>query len=730
MSKAVADIAGVVIADATQPGCPLTYVSPGFEQLTGYRASDVLGGKCSVLQGPDTDPRAVDVLRRAIAEGREAYATLLNYRADGSTFWNEVALAPQTDSYGRLVTYLGVQKDVTARLHAEQRVQELAYFDSLTGLANRASMQRELETAVASADLGSTEVAVLFVDIDDFKRVNDTHGHHVGDELLRAVAVRLREVVRPTDVLARPGGDEFLVVMKGSRSLTDAATQVAARVVGALHQPMELSVGELRIGASVGVSSFPRDAGTADDLLRHADMAMYVAKRSGKNAFHVHHTSARDRRSAPAPASTQASSNEPVLDIAELGRILDAEAVTTVFQPIVEISSGETVAFEALSRGPQGSPLERPDLLFAAASAAGRVAELDWLCRVTAVRTALDAGLGRNRSLFINCEPSALGQNCPERHAAVWRRGLKELDLVFEITERAVTDRPAELSATIAESRAAGCGIALDDLGADVRSLALLPFVEPDVIKLDLRLVQDRPSTDQASIVSAVAAERERTGAVILAEGIETEAHVAVARTLGATLGQGWLWGRPGPLPATSARSWKHRSAVRRDTGGRTPFEVITAGRSTEAATKALLLPMSHHLENRALKIGEGAVILAAFQSADRFTPATARRYETLARTASLCGALGIGLAEEPIPGVRGASLAEDDPLAGEWSVLVIGPHFAGALVAQDLGDTGPDSERRFEFTTSYDRGLVIDAARTLLLRIAPLRPRPWALDA
>ena len=580
-----------------------------------------------------------------------------------------------------------------------------------------------------SADLGATEVAVLFLDIDDFKRINDAHGHHVGDELLRAVGVRLREVVRPTDLLSRPGGDEFLLVMTGPRSLTDAATQVAARVVGALREPMELSVGTLRIGASVGVSSFPRDAGTADDLLRHADLAMYAAKRSGKNAFHVHRTTPPDRRSALATASMQ-TSVEPVLDIDELDRILAADAVTSVFQPIVEISSGETVAYEALSRGPQGSQLERPDLLFAAAAAADRVAELDWLCRVTAVRTALEAGLGRNRSLFINCEPSALGQDCPERHADVWQRGLQELDLVFEITERALTDRPAELSSTIAESRAAGCGIALDDLGADVRSLALLPFVEPDVIKLDLRLVQDRPSTDQASIVSAVAAERERTGAVILAEGIETEAHAAVARTLGATLGQGWLWGRPGPLPPTSARSWRHRSAVRRDTAGRTPFEVISAGRSTEAATKALLLPMSHHLENRALKIGEGAVILSAFQSADRFTPATARRYETLARTASLCGALGIGLSEEPVAGVRGASLTEDDPLAGEWSVLVIGPHFAGALVAQDLGDTGPDSERRFEFTMSYDRGLVIEAARTLLLRIAPLRPRPWPRGA
>ena len=176
----------------------------------------------------------------------------------------------------------------------------------------------------------------------------------------------------------------------------------------------------------------------------------------------------------------------------------------------------------------------------------------------------------------------------------------------------------------------AGHGIALDDVGADVRSLALLPLVEPDVIKLDLRLVQDRPSTDQAAIVSAVAAEHERTGAQILAEGIETEAHVTLARSLGATLGQGWHFGRPGPLAArcrARARAPRHGRRRRYCRGRR---RSRSSRRSAEAgeATKRLLLPMSHHLEARALRIGEGAVILSAFQEARHFTTATLRRYE------------------------------------------------------------------------------------------------------
>jgi len=260
---------------------------------------------------------------------------------------------------------------------------------------------------------------------------------------------------------------------------------------------------------------------------------------------------------------------------------------------------------------------------------------------------------------------------------------------VLEITERALTNRPAELSLEVAEHRSAGRGIALDDIGADVRSLALLPLIEPDVIKLDLRLVQDRPSTDQAAIVSAVAAERERTGAAILAEGIENDNHLAVARTLGATLGQGWLWGRPGPLRSRAGRPWTRQPVAHRSPIGSTPFEVIAAVRPTAGATKRLLLPMSHHMENRALRIGEGAVVLSAFQDAKHFTANTVRRYEMLARGASLVAALGVGLGEAPVPGVRGAHIDADDPLAGEWSVLVIGPYFTGALVAQDPATPG-----------------------------------------
>jgi diguanylate cyclase (GGDEF)-like protein/PAS domain S-box-containing protein len=714
-------LAAIIAVDPHADGLPISWVSPGFELLTGYGASEVLGRNAKLLQGPDTDPRTVSVLTEAIAAGRDAYVTLLNYRADGTPFWNEVSIAPERDAQGHLVRWMGTQRDVTDRMRVHAKLHELAYYDALTGLANRSALHDELRSSMHRARVRETEIALLQIDVDDFRRVNEKWGHQAGDALLRVAADRLRSVVRPQDVLARLGGDEFALLLKdlpageGER----VAKELGARILTAVREEPHV-VGDLRLQmrVSIGVGLYRQGTTTTSaDLLHDADVAVQTAKSGGKDALRVHRTATGDAVLVPDDAF------DPGAAAGELDRILAAADVTAVYQPIVDLASGELLAYEALARGPEGSPLHRPDRLFATAHATGRAVELDWACRIVAVRGALESGLGRDASLFLNAEPVAIGTPCPPAHAELWDRAQRELDLVIEITERAVTARPAELIGTIADARGAGHGIALDDLGADVRSLALLPLVEPDIIKLDLRLVQDRPSTDQAAIVSAVAAEHERTGAQILAEGIETDEHVAIARTLGASLGQGWKFGRPGPLPQAGARpSRVRRKAVAApELPGDTPFAVVSGVRETSAATKRLLLPMSLHLEQRALRIGEGAVILSAFQDARHFTKATVRRYEALARRSSLVAAFGVGLPEEPVHGVRGAWLDADDALAGEWSVVVLGPHFAGALVATDLGDADrPEGDRRFTFATVYDRGLVIAAARTLLSRIAP----------
>jgi EAL domain-containing protein (putative c-di-GMP-specific phosphodiesterase class I) len=220
--------------------------------------------------------------------------------------------------------------------------------------------------------------------------------------------------------------------------------------------------------------------------------------------------------------------------------------VRSVFQPIVELDTGRVVAYEALARGPEG-PLERPDLLFAAARDDGRLAELDEICRAAAFRGAVGQGLLAPLSVFVNVEPEVLDSAPLDDLLAIAERAPGNLRIVLEITERALAARPAELLQTVDRVRALGWAVAVDDVGADAMSLAFLPLLSPDVVKLDLRLVQDRPGPAVAEIMNAVNAHAERTGAVVLAEGIETEEQLATARALGATLGQGWLFGRPGP---------------------------------------------------------------------------------------------------------------------------------------------------------------------------------------
>ena len=710
-----ATVNGVVISDATKPGFPIVYVNPGFEALTGYTSDEVLGASCRILQGPESDPEAVEELRTALEEQRETRTTILNYRRDGSTFWNEIYLSPVHED-GRLTQYVGVQNDVSDAREAEDRVAYLAYHDALTGLANRSLLGRHVERALERARQHEFQAALLFLDLDDFKQVNDKLGHAAGDELLRQVAARLEGVTRASDLLARQGGDEFLVLMADiTGDGREIAERVAAEIQGALRAPLTVEGRELEMRCSIGISLFPSDAIDGETLLRHADSAMYRAKRSGGRATRVYSAGAGVLGPAPKEA--------PLPDGAEnvLDRILANDEVRAVYQPIVELDGGAVIGWESLARGPEGSPLERPDLLFGAAAATERTAELDWACRAAAARGALDAGLDRSRTLFVNVEPQTLGVAVPEHLADLWQRA-DELDVVVEITERSLTARPAELLAAVEQIRGRGWRVALDDVGADTRSLALMPLLRPDVIKLDLRLVQDQPSTEIAAIVNAVNAESERTGALVLAEGIETERQLEVARAMGARLGQGWLFGRPGALDtgAPAGTTALPRGGNEQPLGT-TPYEVVSAVCDTRRADKRLLLAISHHLENQALTLGAGAVVLSAFQEAERFTKATHRRYTRLAADAAFVAALGGNMSAEPAPGVRGASLEGNDGLLGEWSIAVLGPHFAGALVAMDLGDQGPDMERRFDFCLTYDRELVTEAAAALMRRVTPL---------
>ena len=417
-----------------------------------------------------------------------------------------------------------------------------------------------------------------------------------------------------------------------------------------------------------------------------------------------------------------------------LDEVLRAGSVHSVYQPIVELGTGRIVAYEALARGPQG-PLQTPDALFAAARAAGRLAELDALCRSAALRGAVAAELGAPLTVFVNVEPAVLESAPLEELLAIATTAPAGLRVVVEITERALATRPADLLRAVARVREVGWGIALDDVGADSMSLAFMPLLRPDVVKLDLRLVQQRPGPAVAEIMNAVNGYAERTGALVLAEGIEDEAHLAMARALGASLGQGWHFGRPGATAVRDREVAELRLPVPPVPGAEmqgSPFGLLPPGTELRTAPKALLIELSKHLERQAMRLGETCVVAATFQEARHFTPATTQRYRDLvARTGFVC-ALGADLPVEPVPGLRGAHLDPADPVRGEWDVVVLSPHFSAALLARDLGDNGPDAQRRYEYALTYERTTVEQAGVSLVARVAarPAPPHPEVHDA
>ena len=279
-------VSGVVVVDAQAEDHPMLYVNATFEQMTGYTAAEVVGRNCRLLQGQGTDAATVRALSLAIRGGREHRAVVRNYRKDGTPWWNELHLSPVRDQDGRLTHYLGYQHDVTARIEAEQALARQATRDSLTDLANRSHLFTHLQAALDAATRGERAVAVLFIDLDGFKAVNDTHGHAAGDSVLVQVAQRLRATLRESDLICRNGGDEFVAVLADLDPLDAArvAERAAADVTATLRRPFVVGAGSMSLGGSVGVSLHPHHGDSADQLLAVADADMYQTKNTRSRA--------------------------------------------------------------------------------------------------------------------------------------------------------------------------------------------------------------------------------------------------------------------------------------------------------------------------------------------------------------------------------------------------------------------------------------------------------------
>ena len=392
------------------------------------------------------------------------------------------------------------------------------------------------------------------------------------------------------------------------------------------------------------------------------------------------------------------------------------------FQPIVALPSGAVVGFEALARWP-ALPELTPTAVFARAEATGQLEQLDQACIEATIIAALRHPLGREALLCVNCEPTSAAVTATQ--SLTLERGGSELQVMFELTERSLLTHPHALLAKVSALREQGFAIALDDVGAHPDSLSLLDVLRPDVIKLDLGLVQFQPDHDRARTLSAVWAHHERTGAVILAEGIETDEHLEQALTVGATLGQGYLFGRPGPLghvpPATGWSPQPSRSPRTALTSG-SPFDLVKGLVPTRTGRKETLTAFSRLIEHQARQATDPPILLTALQRAPRFTGRTRDDYRDFAVRSPLVAVFGEDLPTDLGPGIRGVAVDAGDALAMEWTVVTLGPHTAAALIAREHDDNREhhrrDGDRRFEFVITYDRTVVTAAACNLLDRI------------
>jgi EAL domain-containing protein (putative c-di-GMP-specific phosphodiesterase class I) len=401
-----------------------------------------------------------------------------------------------------------------------------------------------------------------------------------------------------------------------------------------------------------------------------------------------------------------------------VGDVLAQGALDIGFQPVVELRSRDVVGYEALTRGPSGTALEDPQSLFAAARGAGRLDELDWLCQKAALRAALDVGLRAPAVLFINMEPDTSGF-MPLELRALYAQATAQMTVAVEVTERALTERPAALLGHVADMRALGCTIALDDVGTEVDSVAMMALLAPEVIKLDLGLIESAGERQIADLISAVTAQAERSAATVLVERIETARQAELADALGARLAQGFLFGRRARLvtPADPPGEPVVVAAPRRDPRDTTPFALVSEARPVRRAARGLMVGFSRHLEEQARSAGHEAVLLGAFERDELFSPATRERWSDISRRVAFCGALGEAMAPEPIAGVRGGLLHHADRLAREWVVAVVSPHFAAVLTGYDRSEGDGEGEV-YDFVLTYDRELAVASAASLMARI------------
>lgn len=537
----------IVIASATRPGYPVEYVNPAFERMTGYSANEVLGQSLRTMHGTDTQQKGLEELRLLLRDQREGETTLRNYRKDGQLYWTRVHIAPVLDDHGTVTHFVAAKYDITETLRYQETLEFQAWHDALTHLPNRHLLRRTLQEKIQSAGPDSTPFWVAFLDLDNFKLVNDTLGHTQGDLVLLEISRRLQEALHEHDIVARRGGDEFVFILFDHAPPRNALATLN-RIMSAVSRPLKLDTQRFFPSCSIGVAIHPQDGNDPDLLIQRADMAMYHAKQLGRNNFQFYSD------------ALQHQATRRVELERDLRAALTNEEFELHFQPQVRLHDDAVIGVEALVRWrhPERGLLS-PARFIPLAEETGLIVPLgEWILRAACrqAHTWRDAGLPPLR-VAVNISARQFNDDqLPALIENLLREHELPADLLeLELTETMLMTDVKTASITLNRLKALGIALALDDFGTGYSSLAQLKRFPLDMIKIDRSFVANITiDQNDDTIVQAIIKMAHNLGMTALAEGVETTEQEDALRTHGCDMVQGYLISKP--LPATELEAW------------------------------------------------------------------------------------------------------------------------------------------------------------------------------
>ena len=524
----------------TTPSGRYLNFNPALARIYGYESTqDLVEGISDIQKQLYVDPgKRQEFVSLMQAQGRVQHFEAQVYRKNGDVIWITENAREVRDADGNLLFYEGTVEDITERKSYERQIEYQATHDSLTGLPNRTLLSDRLQQCMSFADRYHSKVAVAFVDLDQFKMINDSMGHHIGDELLVAMSARLADCVRESDTVVRLGGDEFVLLITGLNRVEDVA-QSMQRVLASIAQPFVINSWDYTVSCSIGVSIYPDDGNDYNTLLKSADSAMYKAKHAGRNNFQFY---TRELNAALLER----------LDIEyRLRRALENEEFRLYYQPQIDIASGRICGVEALIRWqPEGEEMVSPGSFIPVAEETGMIEEIGYWVLFTACRQAreLREKFGYPVPVAVNVSPRQFRQpglvNMVE--TVLRDSGLEAKCLELEITESMLVHDTEKFIETLHALKALGVSLAIDDFGTGYSSMAYLKHFPIDRLKIDKAFVDDLEAEPaNLAILRAIVALGQSLGLKVIAEGVETQYQYDYLRSIGCDEFQGYFFSRP-----------------------------------------------------------------------------------------------------------------------------------------------------------------------------------------